>query len=309
MSATAAGLLPAGVVVFERGWLSSNNILVIGDYETALIDTGYATHAAQTTALVASALGTRPLDRVLNTHLHSDHCGGNAALQARYPALRIEIPPGEAGLVERWDEEGLSFRATGQNCPRFRATGLLQPGSERDFGGLRWQIHAAPGHDPHSVVLFEPASRTLLSADALWENGFGIAFPELKGEPSFGEMAATLDLIERLAPRVVVPGHGPVFSDVGGALSVARRRLEGLRRDPAKHARHAIKVLIKFKLLEMQRMSHDDWMVWVLDTPYLGMVAARFFSDRGLAGLAEEILGELVKAGAAEWVEGEIRNL
>jgi glyoxylase-like metal-dependent hydrolase (beta-lactamase superfamily II) len=50
--------------------------------ETAVVDTGYVTHAEQTLALIESVLGTRPLDRILNTHLHSDHCGGNAALQS-----------------------------------------------------------------------------------------------------------------------------------------------------------------------------------------------------------------------------------
>jgi glyoxylase-like metal-dependent hydrolase (beta-lactamase superfamily II) len=309
MSAAAIAGLPANVVVLERGWLSSNNILVVGADETALIDTGYVAHAEQTVALVESALDGRSLDRVLNTHLHSDHCGGNAALQARYPDLRIEIPPGEAALVERWDEEALSFRATGQSCPRFRVSGLLQPGTERGFGGLRCQIHAAPGHDPHSVILFEPVSRILVSADALWENGFGIAFPELKGEPSFGEMAATLDLIERLAPLIVIPGHGSIFTDVEAALKVARRRLEGLQRDPAKHARHAIKVLIKFKLLEKQRMSRGDWITWVRETPYLAMVCARFFEGVALGALAQEILAELVAARAAEITENEVRNL
>jgi glyoxylase-like metal-dependent hydrolase (beta-lactamase superfamily II) len=309
MSAAAVAGLPANVVVLERGWLSSNNILAIGADETALIDTGYVAHAEQTVALVESALDGRQLDRVLNTHLHSDHCGGNAALQARYPGLLIEIPPGEAALVERWDEEALSFRATGQSCPKFHVSGLLQPGTEREVGGLRWQIHAAPGHDPHSVILFEPVSRTLASADALWENGFGIAFPELKGEPSFGEMAATLDLIERLAPSIVIPGHGSIFTDVEAALKVARRRLEGLQRNPVKHARHAIKVLIKFKLLEKQRMSRGDWMAWVRETPYLAMVCARFFEGVSLEALAQEILAELVAARAAEITEDEVRNL
>ena len=69
--------LPAGVSVFERGWLSANNILLRpthgGEGPTALIDTGYCTYATQTVALVEQALGTQPLDLVLNTHLHSDH--------------------------------------------------------------------------------------------------------------------------------------------------------------------------------------------------------------------------------------------
>jgi glyoxylase-like metal-dependent hydrolase (beta-lactamase superfamily II) len=45
------------------------------------------------------------------------------------------------------------------------------------------------GHDPHSVILFEPVSRVLISADALWERGFGVIFPELEGVEAFDEVA------------------------------------------------------------------------------------------------------------------------
>ena len=308
MSRQAAAGLPANLVVFERGWLSSNNILFIGADETALVDTGYVTHAGQTLALVESALGTRPLDRVLNTHLHSDHCGGNAALQQRYAGLRTDVPPGEAPLVERWDESKLSFLATGQICPRFRFTGLLRPGSECKLGGTPWQVHGAPGHDPHSIILFDPASRTLISADALWENGFGVAFPELAGEPSFGDLAATLDRIELVAPLHVIPGHGSVFDDVASALAIARRRLDGLQRDPVKHARHAIKVLMKFKLLEVQSIAFGDWEAWLQSATYLGMIHSRFFAGVELRQLTGDILAELASAGAAEIHASGIRN-
>lgn len=306
-SSASAGL-PANVVVFERGWLSSNNILLVGAEETAMVDTGYSTHAEQTLALVESVLGDRPLDRVLNTHLHSDHCGGNAALQAHYPSIRTEIPPGEAALVERWDERGLSFLATGQSCPRFTFTGLLRPGTECVLGDRLWQVHAAPGHDPHSVILFDALSRTLISADALWENGFGIAFPELAGEPSFGDMAATLDLIEALKPLQVIPGHGAVFDDVGKALVIARKRLAGLQRDPVKHARHAIKVLMKFKLLEVHAVSLEDWRFWLHGTPYLEAIRLRFFGDVELGQLTDDILAELIAVRAAEMDGAVIRN-
>jgi len=307
-NATAGAGLPANVVVFERGWLSSNNILFVGADETALVDTGYATHADQTLALVESALGARSLDRVLNTHLHSDHCGGNAALQQRYPLLRTDIPPGEAALVECWDERGLSFLATGQTCPRFSFTGLLQPGTEYWLGDSVWQVHSAPGHDPHSVILFDPASRTLISADALWENGFGVAFPELAGEPSFGEMAATLDLIEELAPLQVIPGHGRVFNEADKSLATARRRLGGLQRDPVKHARHAIKVLMKFKLMEVHSITLEDWSAWLQGTPYLDAIRLRFFAGEALDQLTGDILAELIAAGAAEMDSLGIRN-
>lgn len=307
-SSASAGL-PANVVVFERGWLSSNNVLFVGCEETAVVDTGYATHAEQTVDLVESVLGDRPLDRILNTHLHSDHCGGNAALQARYPSVRTDIPPGEASCVESWDQQGLSFLATGQTCPRFGFTGLLSPGSECMLGDRSWQVHAAPGHDPHSIILFEPQTRTLISADALWENGFGIAFPELAGEPSFDDVGATLDLIAGLAPRQVIPGHGAVFDNVDAALSVARRRLDGLRRDPIKHARHAIKVLMKFKLLEVQSISVADWEAWLRGTAYLNAIRSRFFSEIELDRLTGDILAELIAAGAAEANSSDLHNL
>jgi predicted Fe-S protein YdhL (DUF1289 family) len=80
--------LPASMRVFERGWLSSNNILFMDDDTAALVDSGYVTHAPQTLALLQHALQGRALDLLLNTHLHSDHCGGNALLQqTRLPHL------------------------------------------------------------------------------------------------------------------------------------------------------------------------------------------------------------------------------
>jgi hypothetical protein len=52
-------VLPESMRVFERGWLSSNNVLLVDDACAALVDTGYASHAPQTVALVRQALGTR----------------------------------------------------------------------------------------------------------------------------------------------------------------------------------------------------------------------------------------------------------
>jgi glyoxylase-like metal-dependent hydrolase (beta-lactamase superfamily II) len=304
----AAGGLPGRLKVLERGWLSANSILFDGSEGTAVVDTGYATHAPQTLALIDGALGGRALDRILNTHLHSDHCGGNAALQDRYPHVQTHIPPGEAPLVERWDEDGLSYRATGQICPRFRFEELLRPGVAINLGDVAWDILAAPGHDPHSVMLFEPRSRTLISADALWEKGFGVVFPELMGEPSFDDVAATFDLIETLKPDRVIPGHGSVFTDVGSALAGARRRLGGFAKHPAKHARHALKVLVKFRLLEVQSMSFEEWGSWMKQTPYIETMRARFFERQTLEELSNEVLAELIEAGAASQEAERIFN-
>lgn len=293
--------LPAGVHVLERGWLSSNNILFLGGSETALVDSGYATHAAQTLGLVERLLDGRSLDRLLNTHLHSDHCGGNAALQARYAGVSTAIPPGEAEAVRLWDEDKLSYKATGQVCPRFSFDSLLQPGQEIELADAKWQIHAAPGHDPHAVLLHEPASGVLISGDALWEKGFGIVFPEMWGEPSFGEVAATLDLIESLNPRCVIPGHGRYFGDVPKALAIARERLDAFIGSPEKHARHAVKVLIKFKLLEVRKMTFSQLAAWLAAAAYMEQIRQRFAADRTLTQWSEELMAELARSGAVRF--------
>ena len=297
MTATAP-LLPAGVHVFERGWLSSNNILLCDDEAATLVDSGYATHATQTVALVQRALQGRPLDRLVNTHLHSDHCGGNAALQHHYPALDTRIPPGLAEPVRHWRDDALSYRPTGQTCPPFAISGLLEPGSTHRWADSEWEVHAAPGHDPHSVILFDPGHRVLISADALWENGFGVVFPELEDVPGFDDVAASLDLIERLDPHTIIPGHGPVFADTAGALQRARQKLEAFARSPDKHARYGAKVLLKFKLQEFGRIARTEFLRWAAGVPYLHTLHQSYGGGAPQQEWLEQLLADLARSGA-----------
>ncbi len=307
-SAPVVRLAQLGITVFERGWLSSNNILIQGNKgSTALVDSGYASHAEQTLHLVRASLAERSLDLLLNTHLHSDHCGGNALLQSSFPALRTWIPPGLASAVSDWDPVALTYEPTGQICLPFVFEGLLSPGSTIQLGSLDWQVHAAEGHDPHSVVLFQPQHRVLISADALWENGFGVVFPELEGVDAFDEVANTLDLIERLDPMTIIPGHGAVFQDLAAALSQARSRLSSFVQNPAKHKRHALKVLLKFKLLEWQKVQYSTLQQWCIQTPYIARLASEdrpsTLSTRPSVDFLEPLLLELVRSGALR-IEG-----
>jgi glyoxylase-like metal-dependent hydrolase (beta-lactamase superfamily II) len=295
-----------GLSVFERGWLSSNNLLIHpapGEAGAVLVDSGHVVHAEQTVTLVRHALGGLgadvPLLRVVNTHLHSDHCGGNAAL-ARAFAADVVVPPGQAQALHAWDEAALSYRATGQRIERFAPQATLAPGAAFLAGGREWQAIAAPGHDPHSLLLFDAANGLLLSADALWGNGFGVVFPELDGEPGFDDVSATLDAIAALPVRLVVPGHGAPFTDVADALARARRRLAGLRADPARHAVYGLKVLTKYHLMEERRQPLEAVLAWAEATPLLLALWQRF-APRGMRSLrdwAQAVVEDLVAQGA-----------
>jgi glyoxylase-like metal-dependent hydrolase (beta-lactamase superfamily II) len=293
-----------GLRVFERGWLSSNNVLFdVPGEPTTLVDTGYATHAEQTVALVASVLGQRAtgprgLDHVVNTHLHSDHCGGNAALAAAHPALRIHVPQVLVDSVNRWDQEVLTFQRTGQRCDRFVAHAGLQPGHPLVLGAHAWQVHAAPGHDPTAIMLFEPSQRVLIAGDALWEKRLAIIFPELEGAEGFASTSQVLDAIEALRPAWVIPGHGAPFDDVAGALQASRERLARFTADPAAHAHHAVRALLMFHMLEHQRRPMSELTEWLCNASVLKHAGPSSPEDAKavVAGLVSQ--GVLHRSGA-----------
>lgn len=298
-----------GVTVFERGWLSANNILLTDNESATLIDSGYCAHQDQTLKLVQHALGSRSLDRLVNTHLHSDHCGGNAILQSSYQDLVTLIPPGESQAVARWDISALSYEPTGQDCPRFSFTDVLHSGQTLRMANLDWQVHAAPGHDPHSIVLFQPDHEVLISADALWSNGFGVVFPELEGISAFDEVAATLDLIESLKAKWVIPGHGAVFNDVASALSIARQKLEGFVKNPAKHAKYGAKVLLKYKLLELHQVDKNQFINWAMKARYFQLLHQMYSPEVSVRDWVIEMLLDLEKSKALTFQDEMIVNI
>ena len=124
-------------------------------------------------------------------------------------------------------------------------------------------------------------------------------FPELEGEDAFSEVAATLDLIEHLNPNVVIPGHGCVFFYTPEILGLASQRLNAFTKNPLKHAKHAAKVLLKFKLLEVQRQSFDAFEHWAISTPYLEQIRKRFFPSSPASQWIGELCDELTGSNVA----------
>lgn len=267
-SSTVADTLRAiGAEVFERGWLSSNNILFRDGLEgrPTLIDTGYASHAEQTVALVQTSLGHDRLAAVVNTHLHSDHAGGNAMLQRAW-RCDIHVPVPSFDAAARWDREALTYEATGQRCDRFVPTGAFDAGGTLVLGGRPWQTFAAGGHDDQALMFFEPIERVLISGDALWERRLAIVFPELEGLPGFEAASRTLDLIESLQPSLVIPGHGPAFVDIDAAIAASRMRLAAYADAPERHLDYAARALTMFHMLEHGARSLDEVAGWLQAT-------------------------------------------
>ena len=270
--------LPESLLVIERGWLSANSIVSFDGDDATVVDSGYVTHAAQTVELVAHAVRGRRLKRLINTHSHSDHIGGNAALQARF-GCEIIVPAGLHATIAEWDENALLLSPLGQQAARFQHDSLIRADDEISLGDLNWQALAVPGHDMEALAFYNPERRILISGDALWENGFGVIFSELLGEADgIAITRATLEMLSRLPIDIVIPGHGTPFAGVDAAFARAFRRVDSFAADIDKLAWHAIKVLVSFAMLERHRLPAEDFPEFVLGLPFAVSINIRYLN-------------------------------
>ena len=272
---TLNSLLPPNIHIIERGWLSANQVFLHDDTSVDVIDSGFCLHQQQTVALLQSYLARFPSLQtrlLVNTHLHSDHCGGNQALQDAFNFSCL-VPESEFTSVQNWNVLEHEFQALGQPCPPFIADDALEIGQSITLGDIQFEIHGTPGHHPHSILLFAPALGLLISADALWEKGFGALFSEVVRQTGFIEQRATLKLIESLPIKVVIPGHGTPFTHIQAAINHAYSRLDYLESNPERNVHHVAQVLLQFMVMFKQELSVQDGLVWSLNTPLFRLSA------------------------------------
>jgi glyoxylase-like metal-dependent hydrolase (beta-lactamase superfamily II) len=227
---TGLGYLPPWTV---------NAGFVTGDETTLVIDTGANAAAASTIHGYASV--ARPGNRllVLNTERHFDHIGGNGYFRD----LGIDIR-GHASIERTEDEfraEIMEYNAEISNNVRrsrqestvfYHETWLANPNlpisqdSALDLGDCAIQILLTPGHTPSNISVYVPSDRVLYCGDCL-VNGY---LPNLDaGSVAGWEIwLRSLDRVAGLAPRIVVPGHGPVAKgdDVPRLIAGVREVLE-----------------------------------------------------------------------------------
>ena len=298
--------LPDSIRVVVRGWLNCNQVVLRAPGDNVLIDSGYCSHRERTLELVAHALDGEPLERLVNTHCHSDHMGGNAAVASFFGA-RVTIPEGEVKHVSPWTEQSAWMEEFGQRADPFRFDDTIGAGGRFEAAGFTWEAHAAPGHDMDALMFFEPAGRILVSGDALWENGMGFVWPhEGASNPWIEAAREALATIERLDPAIVIPGHGEPFAAAAGSVAAVRARLDAFERDPAKCARHMVKVMFAFGLLDLGEMRAADVAAYLGRVPCYAKVSERFLGDSP-ERMAEWIVADLLRAGALRVEDGVLR--
>lgn len=135
----------------------------------------------------AEAMGAKKIEKILLTHIHSDHCGGALALKKRSGA-KIGIHRSRAGYLG-----GEDFQ--------------YGDGDRIVFEGGELKVLHTPGHESGHCCFYESTDRVLFSGDHIM--GFGTSVIR----PPDGDMTDYLRSLERLLEidiSLILPGHGPL---------------------------------------------------------------------------------------------------
>ena len=211
------------------GFPQGNTTVVAGDREALVVDAPYLPSAAKADLAEIRKLTQRPVRWLVNTHWHPDHTRGNAAYAAAVPGLSIVAHRRTLELLRRYEPENLlrypALLARSADRPAQRAAmekvwAELQGYSLRfpdltfedqlsiDLGQRAVRIfHPGPGHTLGDAAVFVPDAGVLATGDDLV-----LPVPYFfNGYPS--SMAESLGAMQRLQPRIIVPGHGEVQRD------------------------------------------------------------------------------------------------
>jgi glyoxylase-like metal-dependent hydrolase (beta-lactamase superfamily II) len=164
------------------------------------------------------------------------------------------------------------------------------------WGDLEWRALAVPGHDMGALAFFNDEHRILVSGDALWEDGYGLIMPPEVDPRALPATRATLEMLAQLDARIVIPGHGEPFTGVAAALERAFARTAAFEADSLRVARHALKVLLVFTLLDRRRLALDEVPAYMERVGVYRQFNALFFR-RTPAELADMLVEPLERAG------------
>lgn len=227
-------------VPFPLGFVSV--YLVEADGGWTLIDAGYdyppAREAWRAGALAAGCDLSRDVARVVVTHFHPDHLGAARWLQEVSAApvfmMEEEIPfsrrlwgspdaaPFVGMLVRHGMPAGMAEAAADAMRGGLRLPEEIRPlrdGEKVPLGEGWARVIHAPGHADYQMVLHDAGRRLLYAADHVM---LGITpniglWPETEPQPLARYLAA-LASVRGLDADLVLPGHGPVFGDLGGRV-------------------------------------------------------------------------------------------
>ena len=276
---TATEILP-DFYFFQRGYLNANHF-AYRSVHPVLIDTGYLGDWDATEAMLSRiGLDLGRTERIITTHTHCDHIGGNHQVQKR-SGCAIALHPRGFQFMLDGDDRSPWWSFFHQEAEFFQPTERLADGQVIQVGPHAFEVIHTPGHASDGLVLYHRPGHILLSSDALWENDFPVMTLAVEGENAIETMLASLNKIAALEVNRVFPGHGAPCDDFNTALKRAIARLERFCKDPQLVGWDLVKKILVYTLLMKGRMPRATFFQDLTATTWFPDTVNRYFSGDG----------------------------
>ncbi|MDJ0917773.1 MAG: MBL fold metallo-hydrolase [Woeseiaceae bacterium] len=174
--------------------------LLVGEERIVLID-DFVEPLSGTLLKTAGKVAGRPVDFVINTHVHGDHIGGNATLAHHGATVVAHDNIRERMLAdEKTDPDGLPI-LTFSDSVTFHLNGMTAH-----------VLHVAEAHTDGDAIIHFPEQNVIHAGDILFNHIF--PFIDLdNGGTVDGFIAAQKKLVEMADDNTkIIAGHGPLGS-------------------------------------------------------------------------------------------------
>jgi glyoxylase-like metal-dependent hydrolase (beta-lactamase superfamily II) len=199
----------------NRGW-NSNSAFVVTESGVLVFDTGSSTAIGAALKETIQEITNQPVRWIINSHAHGDHWLGNAAF-----GKSAEHIYASNAVIEQVRADGRTWVERFQRMTK-GATGnsqILLPNTPIDqrteliLGGVKMVIvPSGNSHSPGDLMLWLPESRVLISGDVVYSDRMPSTYAS-----NLRQWISQLTQLERMQPKVVIPGHGKV-TDVSGIV-------------------------------------------------------------------------------------------
>lgn len=289
-------MLPSGFTFIERGWFNCNQIVLHGRAGPVLVDSGHLLCVDETLAkLTAHGVDPASLVKIVTTHGHADHHGANATLKALSGAP-LAMGPTTAVWFAQNNGRMLWMDHLGQEMALVPADEIIEPNRTIMLADMPFQVLSAPGHAPDSLAFYQPDTKVLIAADALWEGDVGVLNTAVHGWSVIDEALETLARFAQLDIAVAIPGHGGLITNVAENIAQVQRRVSRFKENPAALANHIVRRFLMFVILRYQPVARDELTALALTGPWLSDYAPLCGADTAV-GLLNTLLDSFLERG------------